>query len=79
MFGIVFRTIKEFKVITVIYPPHSRPTNEEIADTIKVSLPQKWMLLYPLFRELAVGRDAANVLIPRSCFCSVLLASFDSD
>ena len=56
LFGIVFfGAIKELNVVIMIYPPHSRPTNEEIADTLSVSLPWKWMLPYPLFRELAVG------------------------
>ena len=56
MFGVIlFRTIKKFNVVAMIFPPHSRPTIEKITDAFKVSLPLKYVLPYPLFRELAVG------------------------
>ena len=80
MFGIIlFRTVKKFNVVTTIFPPHTGPTNQKITDALKVSLPLKLMFLYPFLLLVDGGRDAANTLISPSCFCSVLLASLDSD
>ena len=42
LFGVIlFRTIKKFNVVAMIFPPHSRPANGKITDAFKVSLPLK--------------------------------------